>query len=158
VMLILVSLTAGPALVAALVWSWWGIPIGVASGVLAWWYLGRRAAVRLEERGPELLTLLGHGRSATEQAKKAAALDHLPRWRRTLANYCLGFGAIPLFPQAVVPAIFKLTNNTDTKSWFLALHLAPQWHWPVIIAMAALGLAMYTYGGLTYLNAKKKAR
>jgi ABC-2 type transport system permease protein len=156
VMLILVSLTAGPALAAALAWSWWGVPVGVASGVLAWWYLGRLAAVRLDQRGPELLTLLRHGRSTTEQAKKAAALDHLPRWRRTLANYCLGFGAIPLFPQAIVPAIFILTNNTDTKSWFLALHLQPQWHWPVIALMAALGLSMYTYGGLTYLNAKKK--
>jgi ABC-2 type transport system permease protein len=158
VMLILVSLTAGPALGAALAWSWWGITVGVATGVLAWWYLGRLAATRLEQRGPELLTLLRHGRSTTEQAKQTACLDQLPRWRRTLANYCLGVGAIPLFPQAVVPAIFKLTNNTDTKSWFLALHLQPTWHWPVITAMAALGLAMYTYGALTYLNAKKKAR
>ena len=43
-MLVLVSLTAGPALVAALAWSWWGVPIGVLSGVLAWWYFGRLAA------------------------------------------------------------------------------------------------------------------
>lgn len=154
VMLVLVSVTAGPALAAALAWSWWGVPIGVLSGVLAWWYLGRLAAGRLERRGPELLTLLRHGRSATEQAKKTARLDALPRWRRTLAGFCLGFGAIPLFPQAVVPAIFKLTGNDDTKSWFLALHVDEPWQWPVIAGMAALGLAMYAYGGLTYLRAK----
>ncbi|TDD14314.1 hypothetical protein E1218_33220 [Kribbella turkmenica] len=158
VMLILVSLTAGPALVAALAWSWWGVPVGVASGVLAWWYLGRVAADRLEQRGPELLTLLRHGRSTTEQAKKTAALAEFPRWRRNLANFCLGFGAIPLFPQAVVPAVFKLTGNNDTKSWFLALHLDSRWRWPVITLMATLGLTMYAYGALTYLNAKKASR
>ncbi|GAB2680878.1 hypothetical protein [Kribbella swartbergensis] len=156
-MLILVSLTAGPALAAALVWSWWGVPVGLATGVLAWWYLGRLTITRLEQRGPELLTLLRHGRSTTEQAEKAAQYAHIPRWRRTLAGFCLGFGAIPLFPQGVVPAIFKLTNHTDTKSWFLALHLPPQWHWPVITTMTTLGLTMYAYGALTYLNAKKKA-
>ncbi|WP_433164063.1 hypothetical protein [Kribbella sp. CA-247076] len=157
VMLILVSFTAAPALLAALAWSWWGVPVGVASGVLAWWYFGRVAADRLEQRGPELLTLLRHGRSTTEQAKQTAALADVPRWRRNLANFCLGFGAIPLFPQAVVPAVFKLTGNDDTKSWFLALHLDPAWQWPVIVLMGALGLAMYAYGGLTYWTAKKKA-
>jgi ABC-2 type transport system permease protein len=157
-MLILVSLTAGPALAAALAWSWWGVPVGLATGVLAWWYLGRLAITRLEQRGPELLTLLRHGRSSTEQAKKTAQYAHLPRWRRTLAGFCLGFGAIPLFPQGVVPAIFKLTDNTDTKSWFLALHLPPHWHWPTITTMTALGLTMYTYGTLTYLTPKKKSR
>jgi ABC-2 type transport system permease protein len=154
VMLVLVSVTGGPALAAALAWSWWGVPIGVLSGVLMWWYLGRLAADRLEQRGPELLMLLRHGRSATEQAKKTARLDALPRWRRTAAGFCLGFGAIPLFPQAVVPAIFLLTGNDDTKSWFLALYVDPPWQWVVIAAMAALGLAMYAYGGLTYLRAK----
>jgi ABC-2 type transport system permease protein len=51
-----------------------------------------------------------------------------------------------------VPAIFLLTGNHDTKSWFLALYVpAP---WVVVVAMAALGVSMYTYGGLTYLRAK----
>ena len=67
---------------------------------------------------------------------------------------CLGFAAIPLFPQAVVPAIFLLTGNHDTKSWFLALYVPAPWPWVVIVAMAALGVSMYTYGGLTYLRAK----
>jgi ABC-2 type transport system permease protein len=109
-MLVLVSLTAGPALVAALAWSWWGVPIGVLSGVLAWWYFGRLAARRLDRRGPELLTLLRHGRSMIGEIKRSN-LEKLPRWRRTAAGFCLGFAAIPLFPQAVVPAIFLLTGN-----------------------------------------------
>jgi len=152
-MLVLVALTGGPALVAALAWSWWGVPIGVLSGVLAWWYFGRLAARRLDRRGPELLTLLRHGRSVIGEIKRSN-LEKLPRWRRTTAGFCLGFGAIPLFPQAVVPAIFLLTGNDDTKSWFLALYVDKPWQWIVVAAMAALGLAMYTYGGLTYLRAK----
>jgi ABC-2 type transport system permease protein len=82
-----------------------GVPVGVLSGVLAWWYFGRVAARRLDARGPELLMLLRHGRSPAEQAEKTAGLETLPKWRRTLAGFCLGFGAIPLFPQSVVPAI-----------------------------------------------------
>ncbi len=152
-MLVLVSLTAGPALVAALVWSWWGVPIGLLSGVLMWWYFGRLAARRLDRRGPELLTLLRHGRSVIGEIKRSN-LEKLPRWRRTTAGFCLGCGAIPLFPQAVVPAIFLLTGSNDTKSWFLALYVQPPWQWVVIVAMAALGLSMYAYGGLTYLRAK----
>ncbi|TCN39638.1 ABC-2 type transport system permease protein [Kribbella orskensis] len=157
VMLVLVSLTAAPALGAALAWSWWGVPVGLFSGVLAWWYFGRLAAGRLEQRGPELLTLLRHGRTTGEHVDKASLSSKmalLPRWRRYLAGFCLGFGAIPLFPQAVVPAIFLL-NAVDAKAWFLALYVEPRWQWPVIIGMALLGLGMYAYGGWTYWQASK---
>ncbi|WP_350279884.1 hypothetical protein [Kribbella sp. HUAS MG21] len=157
VMLVLVATTCGPALVIALSLGWWGVPVGILSGVLAWWYFGRVAARRLDTHGPELLTLLRHGRSPVEQAKKSTGLEALPRWRRALAHVCLGFGAIPLFPQSVVPAVFKLTGNHDTKSWFLALHQDGPWQWVVIVLMGALGLSMYAYGGLTYYRAKKRA-
>ncbi|MEU8226007.1 hypothetical protein [Kribbella sp. NPDC048915] len=156
VMLVLVALTCAPALVVALYFGWWGVPVGLLSGVLAWWYFGLLAARRLDARGPELLTLLRHGRQVTEQAKKAQAFYALPKWRRALAGFCLGFGAIPLFPQAVVPAIFILTGNADTKVWFLALHQEGVSRWVVIALMAALGLAMYAYGGITYLRAKQR--
>jgi ABC-2 type transport system permease protein len=156
VMLVLVSVTAAPALLVALAASWVGVPVGALTGVLLWWSLGRAAAARLDRRGPELLTLLRHGRSTTTQSKQATSLEALPGWRRTTAGLCLGFGAIPLVPQAIVPTIFKLTGNAGTKSWFLALYASPPWQWLVIAAMAALGLSMYTYAGLTYLSAKKR--
>jgi ABC-2 type transport system permease protein len=156
IMLVLVATTSAPALLVALYQGWWGVPVGLLSGLLAWWYLGRVAARRLDRRGSELLTLLRHGRSPAEQARKTAGFEALPKWRRTLAGLCLGFGAIPLFPQAVVPAIFKLTGN-DTKSWFLALYQTGPWQWIVIALMATLGLSMYAYGGLTYYYAKKHA-
>lgn len=157
VMLVLISVTAAPALLAALAWSSWGIPVGLASAVLAWWYFGRLAAARLERRGPELLTLLRHGRTTGEQASKtslSSKMQQFPKWKRTLAGFCLGFGAIPLFPQAVVPAVFKL-NDVDAKAWFLALYVAPGYQWLVIVGMALLGLGMYAYGGLTYWKASK---
>jgi ABC-2 type transport system permease protein len=157
VMLVLVATSCAPALIVALYTGWWGVPVGLLSGVLAWWYFGRVAARRLDKRGPELLSLLRHGRSPAEQAKKTAGFDALPRWRRTLAGFCLGFAAIPLFPQAVVPAIFKLTGNHGSRSWFLALYQDGPWQWVVIVLMAAVGLSMYAYGGLTYYFAKKRA-
>jgi ABC-2 type transport system permease protein len=157
VMLVLVSLTAAPALFAALAWSWWGIPVGLATGVLTWWYFGRLAVRRLERRGPELLTLLRHGRQPGQQAAASSLsskMAQLPQWRRTVAGLCLGFGAIPLIPQGVVPAVFKV-NDVRAKAWFLALYVAPGWQWPVIFGMALLGLGMYAFGGLTYYRASK---
>ncbi|WP_405061718.1 hypothetical protein OG474_08720 [Kribbella sp. NBC_01505] len=154
VMLVLVALTGSPALLVALNWSWWGIPTGLASAVLAWWGFGRLAATRLERRGPELLTLLRHGRTTGRPTSMAGKLERIPQWRRTVAGLCLGFGAIPLVPQAVVPAIFKL-NDVNAKSWFLALHVASPWQWPVIAVMALIGLSMYGFGGRTYWRAAK---
>ena len=152
VMLLLVSLTATPALLVSLTAGWWGIPAGFASAVLAWWSFGRLAAARLDQRGPELLTLLRHGRNAGDRAGKtslASKAELLPRWRRYLADFCLGCGVIPLVPQAIVPAVFKLTNNPG-KAWFLALYAPSLWQWPIIVAMATIGLTMFTYGGYTY--------
>lgn len=158
--LLLVALTGGPALVAALTLSWWGIPVGLATGVLAWWHFGKLAAARLEQRGPELLTLLRHGRATVGPGSKAStsdALAGLPRGRRYLVGFCLGFGAIPLIPQGIVPLVFKL-NGAEVKSWFLAMRVPDPWPWPVIAAMIVLGLAMYTYGGLAYLRASRSKR
>ncbi|GAA2833984.1 hypothetical protein [Kribbella solani] len=157
VMLIAVATSCAPALIVALYTGWWGVPVGLLSGALFWWYFGRVTARRLEQKGPELLTLLRHGRSPAEQAKKTAGLDALPKWRRTLAGFCLGFGAIPLIPQSVVPLVIKLTGSNSSKSWFLALYQEGAWQWVVIVLMGALGLSMYAFGGLTYYYARKHA-
>ncbi|GAB2560525.1 hypothetical protein [Kribbella endophytica] len=157
VMLVLISLTAAPALLVALPAGWWGVPVGLATGVLAWWGFGLLAAARLDARGPELLTLLRHGRTTGDQASVtslSAKMQLLPKWQRHLAGVCLGFGAIPLFPQAVVPAIFKLNDN-PAKVWFLALYAPGPWQWPIIAAMACLGLGMYAYGAGIYYRASK---
>jgi hypothetical protein len=68
-----------------------------------------------------------------------------PARRDALAAACLTLCSIPLFPQAVVPAVMKLTE-TPTRSWFLALYLPDAYQWPMIAAMFALGLAMLRVG------------
>lgn len=148
--LALIVLSAGPALGVALAWGWWGLPVGIATGLLCWWGLGEIAVARLERRGPELLVLLRHGRTAGSSGPSGggastweARMKALPRWRRVLVVICICLGAIPLFPQGVVPLVFTVTGS-DTKAWFLAMHVAPEWRWPVIVAMIALGLAMYS--------------
>jgi len=44
---------------------WTAVPMGVATGCLLAWWLGRAGARRLEARGPELLTLIRTGRSSS---------------------------------------------------------------------------------------------
>lgn len=145
--LALILLSAGPAVGAALVWGWWGVPVGIGTGLLCWWGFGAIAVARLERRGPELLALLRHGRSADGPASVGgtwkARMEALPRWRRVLVMVCVSLGAIPLFPQGIVPLVFTL-NGIETKAWFLAMYASPGWRWPVIVGMIALGLAMYS--------------
>lgn len=136
-----------PSLLITLLLTWW-------SGSSSAWPLALSTL-------PALLGgaagLLRHGRQPGQQAAASSLsskLQQLPQWRRTLAGLCLGFGAIPLIPQAVVPAVFKL-NQVDAKAWFLALYVSGPWQWPVMVGMAVLGLGMYAFGGLTYYRASK---
>ncbi|HEY0449105.1 hypothetical protein [Actinophytocola sp.] len=59
---LLLGVVATP--VAAILWfapevRWLGVPVGIAVGVLCWWWWGRIAQQRLERRGPELLAQVG---------------------------------------------------------------------------------------------------
>ena len=46
---------------------------------------------------------------------------------------------IALFPQAIVPAVMKLTGDV-ARVWFLALYLPGPWQWPTIVFMALVGI------------------
>src|SRR4030095_14214511 len=100
-----------------------------------------------EVRGPELLSLLRYGRAPAAARKRS---DLPPRTRR-LVGFCLGFGAIPLVPQGIVPLVFKL-SGVAVQSWFLAMYVPDPWSWLVIAAMIAFGLTMYGYGGYRLLR------
>jgi ABC-2 type transport system permease protein len=129
----------------------------ILSGVLAWWYFGRLAAIdRLEPPGT------GAAHPAQARADHQGSSRRRRNYETALraggvptAGFCLGFGAIPCSRRRVVPAIFLLTEQPHTKSWFLAPLRAAPWPWLVVAGMAALGVGMYTYGGLTYYNARK---
>lgn len=147
-----VPLTAGPALLAVVFGSWWGIPAGIATGTLCFWGFGAIAHRRLRARGPEMLNLMRLGGRAS--ASRAISVE-LPVRQRLLVGLCLGFGAIPLIPQGIVPAILLLSGD-HTRSWFLALYAPAGWQWPIALAMVALGSAMYGTGLLLLLRARRR--
>ncbi|WP_157247782.1 hypothetical protein [Nonomuraea typhae] len=142
-MLALVALTGVPAALIAFWYGWAGLAVGMLTGALCYWGLGRLAARRLRARGPELLDIMRTGRKP--QAAAPSRLDRLPAWQRNLAWWCLGFGAIPLLPQGVVAAVF-VANDMLRHTWFLATYMPPGLRYPVAGAMIALGLGMYGVG------------
>lgn len=145
--LVLIVAAAVPAGVAAALWGWWGLLVGSVTGALAWWGLGALAATHLERRGPELLTLLRHGRTASSTGFGArpswgARMATLSRGRTIVVWSCSVLGAVLLFPQGIVPMIFKIVG-VDARAWFLALYLPARWQWPLIVVTTVLGLVMY---------------
>ncbi|MET1005107.1 MAG: hypothetical protein ABWX96_06140 [Propionibacteriaceae bacterium] len=152
--LVAVAVFALPPLVVTWLAGWWGVAAGVLTGWLTWRVLTRLAIRRLETRGVELLALLRHGRTAGHGTASSGsqAIQNLPKRKQRLLMFCAGFGAIPLFPQGLVPAYFLSTGKV-VKSWFLAMWVPAPWAWPVAIGMILLGLGMYGYAGWTYRQA-----
>ncbi|MFC4530831.1 sensor histidine kinase [Sphaerisporangium dianthi] len=72
---------------------------------------------------------------------QASCRTKLPAWKQSLMALCWGLGWLPLFPQGLVAAGFKIFG-ADERSWFLALYLPEVLQWPTIIFMIALGTAM----------------
>ncbi|MGH2602035.1 MAG: hypothetical protein ACRDJ9_21940, partial [Dehalococcoidia bacterium] len=150
-MLLLVPLTALPAAAVVLAGvlldqplvAWAGVPTGIATGVLFAWLLGDIAHRRLRARGPELLALMRHGPAPAGSGVAAGEgkLPKMPLVQTIVVYLCWWLCWLPLFPQGIVPLVFKLIGP-PVRSWFLALYLPPVWQWPVIVAMIALGLAM----------------
>ncbi|GGO77303.1 hypothetical protein [Nonomuraea cavernae] len=141
-MLVAVPTIALPTAAAILLQPWAGIPVGLLTGALSFWGLGRIAHRRLESHGTELLSLMKHG-PAPQPTGKGTAAD-LPLKHRVAVTLCYCVAWLPTFPQGIVPMIFKIVGIQDPV-WFLALHLPPLWQWPTIIFMITLGLLMYGY-------------
>lgn len=124
--------------------QWAGLPVGIVTGILFGWGLGYLAIRRLESNGPELLNLLLKGSSFQAKTKGTTAdkaWETLPLKKKIIVRICISLCWLPLFPQGIVPLIFKVFG-IDVKSWFLALYLPSVVQWPVIIAMIALGASM----------------
>ncbi|WP_432714357.1 hypothetical protein, partial [Pedobacter sp.] len=64
-------------------------------------------------------------------------------------------GSILLFPQGLVPIIFKLTGNTETRAWFLAMYLPGAWGWIIAFTMCAVGIWLW-YG--VFVNSATKPK
>lgn len=121
---------------------WSGVPIGIGTGIVVAWFLGRAASRTLDAHGPELLSLMRTGRSIPTPAAPTGAIDAMPRRTRTAFFGCVWLGSLALFPQGLVPLGFKL-GGVEERVWFLPLYLPGAWQWPATFAMIALGLVLY---------------
>ncbi|WP_067136197.1 hypothetical protein [Microtetraspora malaysiensis] len=142
-MLALVILTGAPAALAAVWYGWAGVATGVLTGALCCWGFGLLAERRLRAHGPELLHVMRTGRKPHTTMK--SRFDQLSKTQKTIASWCLGFGAIPLVPQGILASVF-VANDMLRHSWFLATYMPPGLRYPVAAAFILLGLAMYGAG------------
>ncbi|MCA2214921.1 hypothetical protein [Jidongwangia harbinensis] len=132
-----------------LVWS--GVPIGLLTGVLLAWWLGRVAINRLRARGPEMLFLMRTGRPGTTAAgdgtgnpeagdpEAGVPASKLTGRESLAAGACWILGPLCLFPQGLVPMVFLLAGS-DLTLWFLPLHLPDPWRWPGAVVLSLLGI------------------
>ncbi|QFG23359.1 hypothetical protein [Actinomadura sp. WMMB 499] len=139
--LLAVPATALPAAGVILLAPWAGVATGVLTGALCAWGLGRVAYRSLEEHGIDLLNLMKHG--PAQQTGKPATAD-LPTRHRIGVMISYSIAWLPLFPQGLAPMAIKIFGVED-RVWFLALYLRPDWQWPTIMFMIAVGVLMYGY-------------
>ncbi len=154
-------LVAGTLLHDALL-RWSAIPVGVAAGVLLYSGLGRAGYRRLEARGPELLLRMRAGRRSGSSAPRSAAASQLaaaqlPRKQAAIIGLGIPLGAILLFPQGIVPLVFKLVHARG-RLWFLPLYLPGPLQWSACVVMIILGVTVYSVVLWTARVAKKSAQ
>ena len=151
-MFFLVALAMCPALGVA--WAgqaldrpallWASLAVALLTGVLSHVLLGSVAARKLRDEGPELLHLMRSGAPSStatpEEEAGKSPFETMSAKRQTLMWSAMAVGIVGLLPQGLVPLGIKLSGSPD-KVWFLALHVADPWQWPVIAAMVLIGLA-----------------
>jgi signal transduction histidine kinase len=89
--------------------------------------------------GPTSVTLMIPD-ALPEQA--AGPATRVPAWETFVVVAGWSLAWLPLFPQGLVAAVFKLTG-VEQRGWFLPLYARQQWQWPMIAGMVALGAGMY---------------
>lgn len=129
---------------------WAGVPTGIVTGVILSRRLGHIAYQRLQASGPELLLLLKTGRRTTDPVKA-----DVPKSSAAIATLGWVLGSIALFPQGLLPIVFKLTGNADVKVWFLAMYLPGAMGWLTAAGMAFIGAYLY-YLAIKTGTTKKK--
>jgi hypothetical protein len=122
-----------------------GVVVGVATGVLLFWWGGRVAARLLADGGAELMDLLHLGpqarthRDPTSPAPVPAV--ELPRWKSAARNTLWTVGILLVVPQGLVPIGFNLFGvDQQVKVWFAARYLPQELQLPVAAGFVAAGL------------------
>jgi ABC-2 type transport system permease protein len=164
-MLVLVALTATPAFLTVRYGTpWAGSVVGLLSGALLAWAFGELAARRLESGAPELLNdmrsaaarpssltgdvdwaAMGASVGEVDLGERRLGIAHASPARRAAVLALFSLCWFPLVAQAVVPAILHVTAP-EQRGWFLSRHVPAAFEWPVVAAMALLGLAMLAAG------------
>lgn len=135
---------------------WAGALAGLLTGAAWSALLGSAADRRLARTGPELLLTMRAGRTAPA-ATDTWVLDALPPGRQRALWAWVIVGTIALVPQAVVPAVMKLTDSV-APVWFLALHLPLRWQWPTIGLMVVVAAAAFHVAARLVREARRLAR
>ncbi|GAA2552942.1 hypothetical protein GCM10010435_24100 [Winogradskya consettensis] len=120
---------------------WAAVPVGLATGVVLYRWLGGLAARRLHARGPELLHLLRSGRPATVVTGPGGRVTvkiEISRVRYLWSTLGWTVGTLALFPQGLVPVILVI-SGAETRSWFAAMYLPEALRWPGGLLMMVLG-------------------
>lgn len=159
------ALAAGTALHNAPL-RWAGVPVGIATGVLLYEWLGRLGYRRLVARGPELLLTMRAGRSSRSRGtaqpsvqvtdKPGPVARPVTGKKAVIIGLGIPLGAILIFPQGIVPAILKLTH-ARARVWFLPLYLPKPLQWLACFVMMLLGLAVVGLVLSTVRREKKSA-
>ncbi|MFH9349039.1 hypothetical protein [Kitasatospora sp. NPDC017646] len=138
---------------------WAGTAVGLGTGLLYAWWLGRAARHRLETRGPELLGVMRKGvRRVTEPARSPREQEErdllrgLSRRRTALAGLLVTIGVLSVAPQGGVALGMSLLAPAN-RSWFLALYLPPGWQVPVAAGFVLLGTVCF-FGVYRLIRAK----
>ena len=165
VVLLLVAATAAPPVLVAYLGdrsgspalSWAAVPVGALTGTALAIWCGRLAYRRLRATGPELLTVMrGGGTVARIAVAPGAARPKLSPGRQALVT-ALWIGCwIPLFPQGLLP-LWMIYQDSDSRLWFLALHLSDPYRVPTAAAFVLTGLVMLYFGTVLPLRAGRAA-
>ncbi|WP_433498758.1 histidine kinase [Sphaerimonospora sp. CA-214678] len=91
--------------------------------------------------------------TAVVELPLGAVATPVPTWRSVTIAVGWTLCWLPLFPQGLVPMVFKILDVRE-KSWFLALHLPEPFQWPVIVGMILMGGTMFTAAAV--LTAQQK--
>lgn len=131
--------------------TWAGLPVGVAIGVAAGWWLGSVAIGRLSSHGSEMLHTMRTGRPAAAKtvtnAQKGGTVEGL-HWM---------FGSILLLPQGLIPLVFLLTG-VEVKSWFLAMYVPTAYGIIVSLICMIGGIYLFARVVMIKVNARPVTR
>jgi len=139
----LVILTLGTLLHQNLL-KWTGVPVGLCTGLLIAWGLGKLAYSRLEAHGPDILSFMQCGGIVQSvdynEAETEETFSNLSAGKSVLVGLLVTIGIIFTLPQGIVPFILKLLD-VNVRSWFIALYLQEKAQIPVCIFFVLSGVS-----------------